>query len=123
MKPIKVYGSVAKFLGRKEFHFEVGSAAEAVRALLVNFPLLKDHMARGYYQLIAGGESIGEDELHHPMAEQELKIVPVIVGAMGLGRFFGSIGKILLGVALVAAAIFLGPVGRSEEYTSELQPH
>lgn len=120
MKTIKVYGSLAKFLGRKEFQFEVASAAEAVRALFANFPHLKDHMVRGYYQLIAGVDTIGEDELHNPMACDELKIVPVIVGAISFRKFFKSVGKILAGIALVAAVVFnpvlagwLGPLATS----------
>ena len=105
LRKIKLYGRLAKFLGRRVFEADVASAAEAVRFLLVNFPQLEKHMADQYYRVSVGKYDLGLDELHDPAGKQEIKIVPVVGGAGG------GVGKIALGIALVAAAILAGPAG------------
>jgi len=103
-REVRLYGPLAKFVGQRSFMAEVSSAAEAVRVLLVNFAGLEQHMADQHYKVIVDGYASGLDEINHP-ASQTIKIVPVLGGAGG------SFGKILAGVALVATAIVLGPVG------------
>lgn len=103
LRRIKVYGQLAKFLGRRVFKAEVASAAEAVRFLLANFPHLQAHMADQHYRVTVGTYDLSTDELHDPAGQQEIKFVPVLVGAGG------ATGKILAGVGLIAAAIVFGP--------------
>lgn len=38
LREIKVYGELAKFVGQKLFQAEIGTAAEAIRFLVANFP-------------------------------------------------------------------------------------
>lgn len=102
-KEIRLYGPLAKFIGQRKFLAEISSAGEAVRMLLVNFPGLERHMADQHYKVIVDNYETDLDEIHYP-ASQIIKIVPVLGGAGG------GVGKILAGVALVAAAIVLGPV-------------
>lgn len=94
LRKIKLYGALAKFVGHKVLEADVATAAEAVRFLLVNWPELERHMADQYYRVHTAGEDLTLDDIHNPMG-QEIKIVPVVAGA-------GAIGRILLGVALVA---------------------
>ena len=101
-REVKVYGPLAKFVGQRRFLAEISNAGEAVRMLLANFPGLDRHMADQHYRVIVDGYDADLEELHHP-ASQTIKIVPVLGGA-GSGT-----GKILAGIALVAAAIVLGP--------------
>ena len=103
LRKIKLYGRLAKFVGQRVFEADVASAAEAVRFLLVNFPQLEKHMADQYYRVSVGKYDLGLDELHDPAGQQEIKIVPVLAGAGGGG------GKIAIGIALIAAAIIIGP--------------
>jgi predicted phage tail protein len=103
MKEIRLYGKLAKFLGRRVFRAEVGSVAEAVRFLVANFPQVEKHMADQHYRVSLGERDLELDEIHHPSGQQVIKIAPVIAGA-------GNAGRIILGVALVALA-FLGPAG------------
>ena len=102
-KEIRLYGPLAKFIGQRKFLAEISSAGEAVRMLLANFPGLERHMADQHYKVIVDNYETDLDEIHYP-ASQIIKIVPVLGGAGG------GVGKILAGVALVAAAIVLGPV-------------
>ena len=108
LRKIKVYGSLAKFLKRRVFRADVANPAEAVRFLLANFPTVRSHMSDQYYKVLISNNAldIGDqpEQLHYPIgAEEEIKIVPVMAGA-------GGVGKILAGVGLIAAAIILGPV-------------
>lgn len=102
-REVRVYGPLAKFVGQRRFLAEISSAGEAVRMLLANFPGLERHMADQYYKVIVDGYDSDLEQLNYP-ASQTIKIVPVLGGAGG------ATGKILAGVALVAAAIVLGPV-------------
>ena len=101
-KEIRLYGPLAKFIGQRKFLAEISSAGEAIRMLLANFPGLERHMADQHYKVIVDNYESDLDEIHYP-ASQVIKIVPVLGGAGG------GVGKILAGVALVAAAIVLGP--------------
>jgi predicted phage tail protein len=104
LRKIKLYGRLAKFLGRRVFEADVASAAEAVRFLLVNFPQLEKHMADQHYRVSVGKYDLTADELHDPAGQQEIKIVPVLAGAGG------GAGKILAGIALIALSVFALPV-------------
>lgn len=101
LSKIKLYGKLAKFIGHRVLEADITSAAEAVRFLVVNFPGLEQHMAEQHYRVSVGSYDLSEDELHHPSGQQQISIVPVIAGA-------GSVGRILVGAALVAAAFFTG---------------
>ena len=101
LREIRIYGRLAKFLGRRKFMAEVASAAEAVRFLLANFPQLERHMADQHYRVSVGDYDLTLEELHDPAGQQSIKIVPVLQGA-------GAVGRILLGAALIVGAIFTG---------------
>jgi predicted phage tail protein len=104
LREIRVYGKLAKFLGRRVFKADVSSAAEAVRFLLANFPAIEQHMADQHYKVMVGGYQISRDELHDPAGQQQIKIIPTLSGAGGTA---GGIGQIIAGVALIAASIFI----------------
>lgn len=101
LRTIRIYGRLAKFLKRRKFEADVSSAAEAVRFLLANFPQLEPELAKGHYRLNVGGYDLSESELNDPAGQQEIKIIPVVAGA-------GAAGRIIAGVALIAAAFFTG---------------
>ena len=101
-REVKVYGPLAKFVGQRRFLAEISSAGEAVRMLLANFPGLERHMADQHYKVIVDGIESELEEINYP-ASQTIKIVPVLGGAGG------GVGKIVAGVALIAAAIVIGP--------------
>jgi predicted phage tail protein len=96
LRKIKLYGQLAKFIGRRVLEADVATAAEAVRMLVANFPGLEQHMAEQYYRVTVGTYDLGLDEIHDPAGQQDIKIVPVVAGAGG------GVGKIVAGVALIA---------------------
>jgi predicted phage tail protein len=100
LRKIKLYGALAKFVGHRVLEADVATAAEAVRFLVTNWPELEGHMAQQYYRVHTAGEDLALDDIHNPMG-REIEIIPVIAGG-------GAIGKILLGIALVALAFVPG---------------
>jgi predicted phage tail protein len=103
LRKIKLYGKLAKFVGKRVLHADVASAAEAVRFLVANWPELEKHMADQHYRVSVGSYDLMLDELHDPAGRQEISIVPVVAGAGG------SASKIIAGVLLVAFAIVFAP--------------
>ncbi len=102
LRKLKLYGELAEFIGHKEFEIQVDSLAKAVSFLVNNFPQIEKYMNPQYYQVKVGNYSVNEEEIHHPIGQEDIHIVPVIAGA-GSGT-----GKILLGAALIAGAFLTG---------------
>jgi len=106
LRKVKLYGELADFIGHKELEAVINSTADAVSFLIHNFPKLETHMADRYYQVLVGDYDIDETEIHDPIGQSDISIVPVITGAGGRG-----LGKILLGAVLIGGAFLLGPTG------------
>ncbi len=104
LREIRVYGELALFMGVRSFMAEARDAAEAMRYLLVNFAGLESHMAQHDYRVLVGSYNIGEEELTHPVGRNIIRIIPVVAGA-------GGVGKIIAGIAIVAAAILIPGLG------------
>jgi len=81
LKTIKVYGKLADFLGWKTYQADVASIAEVSRFLIVNWPGVAEHMNDQYYRISVGDYDLSADEFHHPVGQQEIKIMPVVQGA------------------------------------------
>tara|TARA_Y100001951_G_scaffold31832_1_gene24943 strand:- start:5108 stop:5734 length:627 start_codon:yes stop_codon:yes gene_type:complete len=106
LRKLKLYGELAEFIGHKEFEIQVDSLAKAVSFLVNNFPQIEKYMNPKYYQVKVGNYDVGEEEIHHPIGQEDIHFVPVIAGA---GR--GGFGKVLLGAALIGGAFLTGGVG------------
>ena len=104
LRKLKLYGELAEFVGHKEFEIQVDSLAKAVSFLVYNFPQIEKYMNPQYYQVKVGNYAVDKDEIHHPIGQEDIHIVPVISGA---GRGFG---KVLLGAALIAGAFAFSPL-------------
>lgn len=101
LRRIRLYGKLAKFIGKRVLEADVETAAEAVRFLVANWPAVEKHMADQHYRVSLGGYDLAEDELHNPAGQQDIKIVPVVTGA-------GAVGRIIAGVALIALSFIPG---------------
>ena len=103
LRKIKLYGPLAKFLGKRVLKADVSNAAEAVQFLVVNWPELERHMHDQYYRVEVAGTDLDFKELHYPAGADDIKIVPCVAGAGG------GWGKVILGAALIGLA-FAMPV-------------
>ena len=68
--------------------------------MLANWPEAEAHMNDQHYRVSIGTYDIDLEELHHPAGAAPISFVPVVAGA-------GAVGRILIGVALIAASIFI----------------
>ena len=102
LRKLKLYGELAEFVGHKEFEIQVDSLGKAVSFLINNFPQVEKYMNPKYYQVKVGNYAVSEEEIHHPIGQEDIHIVPVISGAGG------GLGKTLLGAALIGASFFPG---------------
>lgn len=109
LRKIKLYGKLAKFVGHRILEADVATAAEAVRFLVANWPELEKHMGDQHYRVTVGNYDLLPEELHDPAGQQEIKIVPVMIGAGAVGRIIAGVALIVLsfGVASLAAGAAL----------------
>ena len=105
LRTVRLYGELAEFVGHKELDAVITSTADAMRFLISNFPGLESHMADRYYQVLVDDYEIGEEDIHNPIGQSDISIVPVITGAGG------GAGRFLLGAALIGFAIASGGAG------------
>ena len=105
LRTVRLYGELAEFVGHKELDAVITSTADAMRFLVSNFPGLEAHMADRYYQVLVDDYEIGEEDIHNPIGQSDISIVPVITGAGG------GAGRFLLGAALIGFAIASGGAG------------
>ena len=114
MKVVKVYGALRELLGKTRFEFVADTPAQAMRALLVNFPQLEQWLIDSEKNGVAYRVTVGKQKIHEqdvsgmllPWSECEVfSIAPVMTGA---GR---GAGAFLLGAALIATAIIAPGVG------------
>jgi len=104
MVTIRLLGEAGRRYGRL-FHLAVRSAAEAVRALCVQIPGLRQYLIEsaehGIAWRVVTEDPLGlaEDELDWPCSKR------IVLAPQPAGK--GAVGRIIAGVALVALAIFV----------------
>jgi len=116
LRKVKMYGELAEFVGYKELEAVVKNPAEAIRFLVTNFPKLEAYMANKYYQVLVGKDDVDKEDLHNPIGQDDIHIVPVITGAGGNSPF----GRILLGAALIGASFLFPGAGLFGKAGAEL---
>lgn len=104
LRKIRLYGQLAKFVGKRVLYADVASAAEAVRYMITNWPELERHMTDQHYRVSVGNYDLALEELGDPAGQQDIKIIPVLAGA-------GAVGRIIAGIALVAIGLFVPGIG------------
>nr|WP_254227671.1 tail assembly protein [Burkholderia gladioli] len=104
-----MYGVLGTKFGR-EFRLAVSSTSEAVRALDVIVPGFRAFMLNAKdngmaFAVFNGRRNLAEDELQHPVGDEDIRIAPVLMGSKSGGLF-----QIILGAALIATSFFI-PAG------------
>lgn len=107
MVTIRLLGEVGRRFGRR-FQLAVKTPAEALRALCVQMPELRQYLLdsgeNGINWRVVTDHAMGleEEQLMWPMSKR-MVLAPIPAGRGG------GVGKIVAGVALVAAAILFAP--------------
>ena len=115
LRKIKLYGKLAKFIGKRVLEADVATAAEAVRFLLANWPELEAHMSDQHYRVSIGTYDLIAEELHHPAGAAPISFVPVVAGAGAVGRIvpaatFGLTS--MLSIGLLGGSLILGGIAQ-----------
>lgn len=105
IRTIRLYGKLGARFGRVH-RLAVANAAEAARALCVLLPGFKQELAtseeRGIrYAVFVGKENVGEDRLHEPPGNQDIRIAPVLHGSKRGGVLQTIVGVVLVVVGAV----------------------
>ena len=106
LRKLKLYGVLATFVGPKEFEIQVHNLPQAISFLVNNFPEVEAYMNPKHYLVKVGNYEISENEIHDPIGQQDIHIIPVISGAGG-----DTFNTILLGAALIGASFFFPGAG------------
>lgn len=108
MVTIRLLGEAGRRFGRR-FQLAVKTPAEAVRALSVQIPGLREYMLQSteaginWRVVTENPEGLDEEGLLWPLSKR-LVLAPIPVGR-------GAVGKIVAGVALVALAVIVPGIG------------
>ena len=99
---VRLLGDLAERYGEEHEYHNLRTPAEAIKLLCINKPELQEELIHAHengigYRLIQAGVDLDYDDLTLPIGSNELILVPVVAGSGG-----GAIGKIIIGVALVA---------------------
>lgn len=98
MRTVRLYGHLGQQFGRSH-ELDVRTPAEAIRALSANFAKFAKVIADGQWRVLVGGKAQTLEQIQDPLFA-DISIVPAVTGASG-------VGKIILGAALIALAIFV----------------
>ena len=103
LRTIRVYGTLARLIGRRKLRAAVSSVPEAMRFLLANFPQVEGHLKGRFFKVKVASWSLTEHDLEAPIGETEdVHIIPAISGAGGDGPLVGILaGAALIGVGLL----------------------
>ena len=105
MITVNFYGDLSQF-GRR-FSLHVATPAEAMRALLLQIQGLREHLAKGMYQVRFKRQDMSEASLQDDMSQVGdgvLHIVPRVTGA-------GKWGQVIAGAVLIVAGMSFGLAG------------
>lgn len=108
---VRLLGDLAERYGEEHEYYNLRTPAQAIKLLCINKPELQEELIHAHengigYRLIQAGVDLDYDDLSLPIGSNDLILVPVVAGSGG-----GGIGKILVGVALVAFAILVPGLG------------
>lgn len=116
---ISIYGKLARIFKKKYNHdpknipIPVKSAGEMIRALDANFKGFKNLIKKNrFYKVVRGdtltdGKAICNEETTMTFSEHDWHLMPVAAGSGGKAGIF----MVVIGIMLIAAAVFLGPAG------------
>ncbi|MDR5825824.1 tail assembly protein [Caballeronia sp. LZ043] len=105
LRTIRLYGPLSKF-GRVH-RLAVSSTAEAVRALSVLVPGFKSFLLNAKdsgltFAVFNGRRNLAEDELRHPVGDEDIRIAPILIGSK-----HGGIFQTILGAAIAVVGVFV----------------
>lgn len=117
LREVRLYGKLGAEFGRVH-HFDVATPAEAVKALMANFPRLEkwlyDMDKKGYrYAFFNDRDNVPEKELDYPAGRATIRIAPVLAGSKNAGLWETILGAVLIVVGVYTNQYWLAGMGLS----------
>lgn len=112
LRTIRLYGEAGSKFGRvHRLALDSNSVAEAVQALCSQIKGLRAYLMqakdRGIgFAVFAGKKNLSEQELKHPVGQDDIRIAPIIIGSKQ-----GGLLNIILGIVLVVVGVVLDYFG------------
>ena len=103
---VRLLGDLGERYGVEHEYHNLRTPADAIKLLCINKPELMKELVEAHehgigYRMIQAGTDLDYADLKLPIGSNDLILVPVVVGSGG------GVGKVLIGVALIAASIFI----------------
>ena len=105
MITVMLYGGLREYGRRFDLHFN--TPAEALRALLMQLPGLKNHLREGFYQVRFNGQDQSEESLVETFRQPENGVLHIVPRTQGAGKY----GQIIAGVVIIALTWWTGAGG------------
>lgn len=104
MQRVRLLDELGERFGAEHKFYNLRTPADAIKLLCINYPEFQQHLVTSHekgigYRLIQADLDLGYNDLHLPLGQHDLVLVPVITGS---GR---GVGQILIGVGLVALSL------------------
>ena len=105
---VRLLGDLGERYGVEHEYYNLRTPADAIKLLCINKPELMKELAEAHehgigYRMIQAGTDLDYADLQLPLGSNDLILVPVVVGSGGSG-----VGKIIIGVAIVALSLGIG---------------
>ena len=104
MITVMLYGDLREYGRRFDLHFN--TPAEALRALLMQLPGLKNHLREGFYQVRFNGQDQSEESLAETFRQPAGGVLHIVPRVAGAGKNGGIIQTIVGAVVAVVGAYF-----------------
>ena len=107
---VRLLNDLGERYGSEHKYYDLRTPADAIKLLCINKPdfareLVQAHEHGIAYTLVQAGEFLDIEDLNLPLGQNDLVLTPVVAGSGG------GVGKIVLGVALIAVAILAPGAG------------
>ena len=107
IQTVRLLGELGQRYGVEHRYTNLRTPAEAIKLLCINHPELQQELITAHehgigYRVIQAEADLDYPDLRLPIGQHDLIVAPVIAGSGG------GVGRILIGVALVAGAFFTG---------------
>tara|TARA_R100001163_G_scaffold13911_1_gene12894 strand:- start:4173 stop:5495 length:1323 start_codon:yes stop_codon:yes gene_type:complete len=106
---VRLLGDLGERYGSEHKYYDLHSPAEAIKLLCINQPAFQKELTEAHeygigYTVVQAGQFLEYKDLKLPLGKNDLILSPVVAGSGGDSV---GIGKVLLGVGLIAASIFV----------------
>lgn len=112
MATVRFYGDLQRY-GRK-FKLNVFTAGEALKALTLQIPGLRQHIQQGHYRVRIAGKDLKEETVHQGMQDFLPKDAVIHIVPHAAGAKNGGILPVIMGIAMIAAAYWTGGASLAE---------